>query len=143
MSAKWDCRYMEMARMVAGWSKDPSTQVGAVIVRPDNTVASLGFNGFPRGVADDERLLDRDKKYPIMIHAEKNAILSAHERLNGYTLYVWPLAPCTPCAATIIQAGIARVVTPHSDCNRWKDSCTEGYEIMIESGITIDRINWP
>jgi deoxycytidylate deaminase len=40
-------------KVAEGWSKDPSTKVGAVIVRPDLTVASIGYNGFPRGMSDD------------------------------------------------------------------------------------------
>lgn len=49
MLSKWDERFIELARLVATWSKDPSTKVGAVIVRPYRTVASVGFNGFARG----------------------------------------------------------------------------------------------
>ena len=37
--------------LVASWSKDPSSQVGAAIVDAKNRVVSLGFNGFPRAVA--------------------------------------------------------------------------------------------
>ena len=43
---KWDRRFMDMARLVASWSKDPSSQVGAVITR-GKFVISVGFNGFP------------------------------------------------------------------------------------------------
>ena len=48
---KWDRRFLRLAREVASWSKDPSTKVGAVLVDPlDNTIVSLGYNGFPRRV---------------------------------------------------------------------------------------------
>ena len=61
---KWDKRFIELADHVAQWSRDPSTKVGAVIVRTDKTVASMGFNGFPRGVDDAEgRYLDKPTKY--------------------------------------------------------------------------------
>lgn len=108
-SATWDDRFLELADLVAGWSKDPRTQVGAVIVRPDKTVASVGFNGFPRGLADDVRLHDRSRKHELVVHAEMNAILHAREPLAGYTLYC-TLAPCVRCAVHVVQAGIARVV---------------------------------
>ena len=49
-SNKWETRFLEMARLVSGWSKDPSTKVGAVIVRPDKTIASVGYNGIAIGV---------------------------------------------------------------------------------------------
>ena len=106
----WHDRFFEMARMVGSWSKDPSTQVGAVIVRPDRTIASVGYNGFPRGVSDDPTTLDnRPAKYLRTVHAEANAILSAREPLHGCTLYVTPLHPCANCAGLIIQAGIVSV----------------------------------
>lgn len=46
---KWDARFLDLAVFIGDWSKDPSTKVGAVLVRPDRTIAGLGFNGFPRG----------------------------------------------------------------------------------------------
>ena len=111
VSDKWDRRFLELANFVAAWSKDPSTKVGAVIVRADRTVASMGFNGFPRGVLDrEDRYADRATKYAMVVHAENNALINARQSLEGYTLYVTPLPPCTQCAAAIIQCGIARVV---------------------------------
>jgi dCMP deaminase len=60
----WDVRFLEMAKLVSTWSKDPSTQVGAVLVDPCHRVVSLGFNGFPRAIADDARLRDRARAAP-------------------------------------------------------------------------------
>ena len=63
MSEKWDIRFLELAKHISGWSKDPSTKVGCVVVGGDREIRSTGFNGFPRGINDDEdRLTDRDKK---------------------------------------------------------------------------------
>lgn len=120
---KWDQRFLDMAEEVASWSKDPSTKVGAVIVRPDMTVSGVGFNGFPRGMCDhDELYADRETKYSRTIHAEVNAILNSSET-EGCTLYV-TLPPCTHCACIIIQSGIERVVCipPSLDVlARWGD----------------------
>jgi dCMP deaminase len=117
--SKWDRRFMEMARLVASWSKDPSSQVGAVIAR-GKFVVSVGFNGFPQGIADTaERLEDRAVKYPTILHAELNAILSARQDTRGCTLYVTPYMPCPQCAAVIVQAGIMRIVYSPSDNPRW------------------------
>ena len=67
---RWSQYFFDKAKHEARMSKDPSSQVGAVIVRPDKTVASTGWNGFPRGVEDNrEHLRDRDEKYPRVIHA--------------------------------------------------------------------------
>ena len=103
----WHKRFFDLADLVGSWSKDPSTKVGAAIVRPDRTIASVGYNGFPRGVEDV--YTTRDAKLLRTVHAEANAILAAQEPLRGYTLYVTPLHPCANCAAYIIQSGIKEV----------------------------------
>ena len=139
--AKWDTRYLELARHVSGWSRDPSTKVGAVIARPDKSVASLGFNGLPRNVIDsDERLHCRDTKLAMTLHAEENAILSAHERLTGCTAYVWPMPPCSHCAGMLIQAGLARVVAPVPG-ERWAQSCRLGRTMMWEAGLEVEWVD--
>ena len=135
---KWDRRFMELAKLVAGWSKDPSSTVGAVIVRPDRTICSVGFNGLPRGVEDHpERLLDRDKKLQYMVHAEANAILSAREPLNNYSLYVWPFHPCCHCAAAIIQSGIKEVHCPDTIVLRWSESFDVAKVMFAEADVTL------
>lgn len=132
----WDKRYLDLAEFVASWSKDPSTKVGAVIVRPDKTIASVGFNGLPRGVEDSEaRLLNRDLKYPMTVHAEVNAILHAREPLHGYTIYVAPLNPCSDCAGVIIQSGIKRVVARAERNPRWLESNALAQTMFEEAGI--------
>src|SRR3990172_2103187 len=79
----WDSRFLRLAEFVAQWSKDPNTKVGAVIVDGTHRIVSLGFNGFPRGVDDDERLRNRELKLKLMVHAEMNAILFAGRALDG------------------------------------------------------------
>lgn len=135
---KWDIRFLQLAELVASWSKDPSTKCGSAVVRPDRTVASLGFNGFPRGVDDtDERLGNRETKLLYTVHAEANAILTAREPLNGCTLYVWPLQPCASCAAAIIQSGIGRVVCPHAPVARWSASFEEARKMFSEAEVQL------
>ena len=78
---KWDSRFMEMAELVSTWSKDPSTQIGVVIVDPLRRIVSTGYNGFPRGLSDaPERYEERSVKYAHIVHGELNAILSADSR---------------------------------------------------------------
>lgn len=139
MDAKWIGRFATMAAHVAEWSKDPSSQVGAVIVRPDKTIASVGFNGLPRGVNDDPaRLGDRDTKLLYTVHAELNAILAAKEPLTGFSIFVWPFQPCSGCAAAIIQAGILTVYCPGSpETSRWSESFNAARTMFHESGIVI------
>lgn len=134
---KWDERYLEMAELVATWSKDPSTKVGAVIVRPDKTIASVGYNGFPRGCLDDPKYYkEREVKYARVIHAEMNAILNAKEPLGGYTLYT-TFPTCSQCAASIIQAGIKRVVWRmwSTQNGRWRGSVSIALQMYQEAGV--------
>jgi dCMP deaminase len=140
---KWDQRFIELAKFISDWSKDPSTKVGAVLVRPDRTVAAIGFNGFARGVADHHhRYADRPTKYEMVVHAELNAILNARESVAGYTLYVTPLPPCSQCAAAIIQQGIKRVVMlmkkdlPPTWAEKWKIAAT----MFNEAGVAIFKM---
>lgn len=112
---KWDIRFLEMARLIGGWSKDPSSQCGSVIVRPDRTIASTGFNGFPRGMNDGKFLYeDVTRKHQRVIHAEINAILFAREPLEGFTIYNSKYIPCIPCCVAIIQSGIKKVFAPRT-----------------------------
>ena len=113
--SKWDERFLELAKQIASWSKDPSTQVGCVVVGPDREIRSTGFNGLPRGIEDSEdRLNNREIKYPMICHAEENAIMNAARigiSLKDCTAYVtWP--PCTRCARSLIQAGVSEIIYP-------------------------------
>ena len=106
----WDEYFMGIALLTAMRSKDPSSQVGACIVSPENKILSLGYNGMPIGCDDDAMPWERegdplDTKYMYVCHAELNAILnSAHNNLKGARVYV-TLFPCNECAKAIIQSG--------------------------------------
>lgn len=130
---------MDLARFVANRSRDPSTKVGAVIVRPDNTQVSFGYNGFPKGVDDaPERYEDRDFKLAVVVHAEENALDHAREPLDGYTLYVSPLHPCAKCAGRIVSKGIKRVVTDMGDIpDRWKANMDMATTVLREGGVEV------
>ena len=109
----WDEYFMGIAMLAAKRSKDPSTQVGACIVSPENIIISTGYNGMPKGCSDDEFPWDREgpeTKYPYVVHAELNAILNANGRdLQGSRVYV-ALFPCNECAKAIIQSGVREVI---------------------------------
>ena len=135
-SLKWHQRYMALAREIAAWSKDPSTQCGAVIVGKEGQVISQGYNGFPRIMRDEDSLYeDRPTKYKRIIHAEMNAIYNA--ALNGVspkgaTMYVHGLPCCHECAKAIIQCGIERVVMMESNNVRWGESCSDAQDFFKE-----------
>lgn len=134
----WDTMFMEMAQTVAKRSKDPRTQVGAILVSPGNNRVAIGYNGFPKGIEEtQERWAD---KYRYVVHAEENAILNAKCDLEGWTLYV-TLFPCTSCTNKILQAGIARVCyTKVSSRSLNDDSIKLSLELFKEMGVSIERI---
>ena len=144
---KWDLRFLGLAKHIAGWSIDPSTQVGCVVVGPDREIRSTGFNGFPRGIEDSqERLLSRELKYPLICHAEENAIMHAARigvALKDCIAYVtWP--PCTRCARSLVQAGIREVVFPADEVpERWREDFDLSLSLLREAGVGVRGIELP
>lgn len=134
----WIRRYYLLARHVAGWSKDPSTRVGAVIVGKQPGKIALGYNGFPRGIADTEdRLSDRTKKYSMIQHAERNALDNASFDLEGATL-VATMFPCSECVKSIIQRGITTVASPPPlDRSPWREDADLSKSMLQEAGVTL------
>lgn len=135
---KWDLRFLEMAQLVATWSKDPSTKVGSVIVDRDQRIVSTGYNGFARGVDDWQgHLENREEKLRRSIHAEANALLYARRDLTGCTLYVTH-PPCARCASMICQSGIKRVVAAAPDpsfAERWSEDMRSMASQFSEAGV--------
>lgn len=140
----WDRFGLDLARVVAGRSKDPSTKCGAIIMDAQHRVVSTGYNEFPRGVHDDASMLQvREVKLALTIHAEEKAILFAQRDLSGCTAYVWPMPPCSGCAAKLAQAGIVRVVTiaPTSDqFDRWGKSFALADWVYRQAGIEYEEM---
>ena len=137
----WDKRYLDLAEHVAGWSKDPTSKIGAVAVNPLGNVLSMGYNGFPRGIDDtEERLNIRETKYALTVHAEMNAIYNAALNgvsLSGSTLYVYGLPVCADCAKGVLQSGIKRVVmrTFAIVPDKWIESWQQTAKLFDEVGV--------
>ena len=117
MEAKlnWDEYFMGMAVLSSLRSKDPNTKVGAVIVNDEKKVVSIGYNGMPRHINDEELTWNKgeglDSKYLYVCHAELNAILNARNgsSLANCTVYV-TLFPCNECTKALIQVGVKKVI---------------------------------
>lgn len=142
MENKWHNRYMDLAREVARWSKDPSTNCGAIFVGEDGQVLSQGYNGFPRNMYDGEELYDnRETKYQRVVHAEMNGVFNASRTgvsLKNSTCYVHGLSCCHECAKALIQVGVKRVVMHKSFENpRWSESCTLASQFFEEAGVEV------
>ena len=132
---------LDLACHIATWSKDPSTKVGAAIADSQHRIVSTGFNGFPRGIRDELKILvQRTFKLALTIHAEENAILFATKALDGCTIYV-SAPPCARCAAKIIQTGIGRVVSKRPSAEltaRWGDEFKLADSLYEQAGIVVD-----
>lgn len=141
----WDSYFMEMATLVASKSKDRSTKVGCVIVGPNNEVRSTGYNGFCRGVDDDnDDRHERPEKYLWTEHAERNAIFNAARngiRMEDCTAYT-TMFPCADCARSFIQSGIRRIVTRPIRQNTKipTHSYNTSMHMMNEVGMYVDMI---
>lgn len=111
--SSWQDRYLNLAKEISTWSKDPSRKIGAVAVGEKGQILAQGYNGFPRGILDSaDRYNDRPTKYKYVVHAEMNVIFNASLNgvsLDGADLYVYGLPVCSECAKGIIQVGIKKV----------------------------------
>jgi dCMP deaminase len=149
LDKKWCQRFIDLAKVVASWSKDPSTQCGAVIVNDDRQILATGYNGLPRGV-DDELMYasftTKEDKYALTVHAEMNAILNAGRfgvLLNNSVLFVYGLPPCCDCAKHLVTAGIREIYFhPHAITynSKWEDSFTKTQGLLKRLNITCTRL---
>lgn len=140
----WDEYFMGLAHLSALRSKDPNTQVGAAIVDENHRVVSVGYNGFPTGVSDDEFPWSREgdlltSKYAFVVHAELNAILNSQRSVRGCTIYV-SLFPCNECAKAIIQSGIKKIVY-ESDKYNGVDTNIASKRMLKAAGVELVRIS--
>ena len=136
---KWHIRFLRLAKEVSKWSIDPSTKVGCILVR-DKRVISTGYNGFPKNISDNfDRLLDREKKYEITVHAEVNAVTAAALHgvsTEGCSAYL-TFNPCSRCAAVLINAGISAVYVVGGQIipDRWLNNFITAGNLLAEAGV--------
>lgn len=142
--AKWDERFLGLARHVAEWSIDPTTKVGCVIVGPSNEVRAIGYNGLPRRVEDSPDRLAPPSKYVWIEHAERNAIFTAARvgvPLQGCRIYVsW--FPCIDCARAIVQVGLDEIIANEPDWTQelWGPQFTKARELLAEAKVVVRLI---
>ena len=146
ISKTWKLRYLDLAKQLSSWSKDPSTKVGCVAIGNEGQVLSQGYNGFPRNVLDsEERYLDKETKYNYIVHAEMNCIY--HASINGVSLlnshlFVYGLIICHECAKGIIQVGIKKVYMKKYKQipEKWEKSFLLTKQLFKEGGVDYEEI---
>ena len=139
----WETYFMGIAHLSALRSKDPNTQVGAVIVDQEHKVVSIGYNGFPKGCSDDEYPWENEgssleTKYVYVVHAELNAILNSPRTVKGCSIYV-SLFPCHECAKAIIQSGIQEIVY-ESDKYASSESVLASKRMLESAGVKMVQL---
>ena len=105
----WDDYLLAQALLVSQRSPDKQTKCGCVIVNSLNQIIGQGYNGFPRGLSDQELPNVRPEKYPWMIHAVVNAVLNCCERQTSAKAYI-TTKPCFNCTLLMWQAGVREIV---------------------------------
>jgi dCMP deaminase len=116
----WDSYFMEIAKTVATRSTCTRRQVGAVLVK-NRQILATGYNGAARGLrhCDERGCLRAELGVPPGerhelcrgLHAEQNAIIQAAYhgvRIEGAEVYCTH-QPCVVCAKMLVNAGIVAV----------------------------------
>jgi dCMP deaminase len=102
----WESYALAVAKVVALKSKDPYIKVGCCLLRNDNTIASVGYNGFPAGICEDWS--DREERRKYVNHAEVNALRFI--KPGECYLAATTLLPCNNCLKSIASYGIKKIV---------------------------------
>lgn len=138
-STDWDAYFFAIAAVVSTKSKDLSTKVGCVIVSESKQILATGFNGFPRGVLDVKKRMQRPEKYNWTAHAEENCIAHAARngvRLEGSIAYVTH-TPCANCTRLLIQAGVKKVMCGPGKTKMDSKQFEVATKMFAESGVQI------
>ena len=130
----WDRYFMNIAQAVSLRSKDPNTQVGAVIIDSNKHIIACGFNGFSPGVEENKVRWSKKLKEEYVCHAEINALLRTNSSVIGATLYT-TLYPCPACTKYIITAGIKKIIYEEY---RYGNDMSK--KLFLESGVKCEKI---
>lgn len=138
----WNDYFLGLAKLISAKSPDAQTKHGCLISGPNQEILGTGYNGFPRGMKEDDKLpTTRPEKYPWMIHSEANAVCSTlMTRLEDATAYVTGL-PCVGCLMIMHQKGVKRVI--YGGGYGWSKDEQEGdvrAEFLRQSGMIIEEV---
>jgi dCMP deaminase len=138
----WDQYFIDITHLVATRSTCLRRQVGALLVK-DRNILATGYNGTPSGIrhCEETGCLREQLKVPSGerhelcrgLHAEQNAIIQAARHginINGSTLYCTTM-PCIICTKMLINAGILRIVYDEG----YADELAR--EMVTEAGIEV------
>jgi dCMP deaminase len=132
----WDEYAITLARAAATRSEDPYIKVGAVALRSDHSVASLGYNGAPSGVELDWS--NRDERRKRVLHAEANALRYVQPgELSGGLIATTHL-PCLECLKACRAQGVTDIVYDNDIPDYYNVS--DIFKIAEEFGVTLRKL---
>ena len=138
--------FINIAKEVSNFSKDPRRKIGAISVDNDKKILSTGYNGFPRGILDSEEdWNNREIKNKFVVHAEANMVYNATYTgvsLKDSTIYVYGLPVCSNCALSLIQSGVKKVIYYHDYIEgdeKWIESFKETQKLFTLAGIEVEK----
>ena len=136
-SSDTDDTCLRICELLSRSSPDPSTKVGALVLRNYKIIGS-GYNNFPQNTNQDPLLwADREEKYRRVVHAEQNALIGINAR--NAILYT-TMFPCSTCCGVIINAGIIQINTfliPEAFALRWNMSIESSRSMLRSSGVEV------
>lgn len=141
LSPRWQEYFIKQLHTTAEMSKDANTQVGCLIIDTVNkVVVSSGWNCLPRGVIHTPERSSRPLKYTYTSHAEMSCLTNAlrlRSDVVGHTMLV-TLACCPTCACSVINSGLAEVVSPAPDFSRatYGEDFKHTLQMFSESSVT-------
>lgn len=134
MITETDTLMLEFADREAQESRDPSTQVGAVL-SVHGGPRIFGHNTFI-GLKDPAKAT-REERYEDVVHAEEVVLIRAGRRANGATVYCTH-EPCGKCYRRMVLAGVRRIVhRTTSDDRRGRWGCEAGRSIARACGVEV------
>lgn len=144
----WEDYFMQIARVVSTRSTCMRRQVGAVLVK-NRQILATGYNGVPRGMIHcpergclrDQMGVPSGQRHELCrgLHAEQNAIIQAAYHgvaIQGAELFCTH-QPCGVCAKMLVNADIAAVYF----AGEYPDSLA--MEVFEEVGTRLVRMTSP
>jgi dCMP deaminase len=142
MRPSWTDYFLGLAKVVSARSHDIQTQHGCVITDAKNRILGVGYNGFARGLNDQDLPKTRPDKYPWMIHAERNALSNCIVRPENGIAYVTGQC-CNDCTIALWQEGIRTIymIDDHGT-HLFDEEAKKRFDLFVEmSGIEIFKID--
>jgi len=138
MRPSWVNYFLGLAKVVSQRSHDIHTKHGCVITDQNHRILGVGYNGFPRGLDDENLPTNRPDKYHWIIHSEINALANCVVRPANGIAYVTGQC-CNNCIMSLWQEGVSTVymIDDHGT-HLFDEEAKKRFDVFVEmSGIKI------